>query len=162
MSHSSCSAYSYCNYSSYLGNNRKKGHHPRCECGYRFNCFTANPYEYCKIDKYKCTKCCIASMHKTKQCSECKKLIGVSCYDVCFDMIGTVCKDCNKCTNCGIPFYLTEEGYEFYPGICEICYKDNDRQVKCGKKKCKRYVTINLLIHDENDTFYCDHPQCKK
>lgn len=156
-----CSAGSWCRYSSYLGKNRKKGYHPTCECGFRFNCFSTS-HEYCKIKEYKCTKCCIASMHKSKKCSECHKDVGVSCHDICFDIIGTKCKDCDKCTVCDIPFYKTEHNINYCKGVCQTCYEKNDKQVKCYKRKCKRYIKINLLFDDPNAKYPCHHPMCKK
>jgi len=144
------------------------GHHNRCECGARHNC-GIKPHEYCDIDEYKCRKCCIKSEHRKIKCIECNYAFTVTCkgdYINYFDEFvchENKCEECKKCEHCNTPFFMTGYCYEYYSGACKDCYDENVIHIKCARRKCKKYITINLLDGDNPDIIrFCDDPICKK
>lgn len=155
--HSTCSMLSGCEHTSYAG---LTGHHERCECGFRFNCMS-KPHQYCEKLNI-CTNCCIKQMHRYETCKECNQKIAISCKGIAFDITDGICRDCQICTICMIPYYKTNDGIEYEKGVCQSCYELNTRIVECSKRKCKRRITINLLNDDQNNEYYCNHPCCKK
>lgn len=159
MSHSSCSAYSWCKYTTYYSH-PETGHHQRCSCGYRFSCGTKSN-EYCDTP-YTCTQCCLKAKHKTTMCRSCKRDVPVSCRGICFEIQNGICRDCMRCSECNIPYYKTKTGYEERDSICSDCWRQAERQVACSRRKCKRYVTINTHVDNPDDEQWCGHSRCKR
>lgn len=149
MSFSNCSLMSWCKF-----DESDHGHHKRCKCGFRFNCFSG-PIQYCDTPDT-CTKCCLEQNHHTKKCSGCGRDVPVSCRGICFEMSNDVCRDCQCCSICETPYYKTKAGYQEQNSICGDCWEKSKQRVKCSRRKCKRYV----VVHDTAD-HYCGHPMCK-
>uniref|UniRef100_A0A6C0J6C6 Uncharacterized protein n=1 Tax=viral metagenome TaxID=1070528 RepID=A0A6C0J6C6_9ZZZZ len=167
--YSVCSWGSYCH--NYWDDLKEEGHHKHqiCiekDCAYTFGC-PIKENDYCHVDKWRCTQCCIKGNHAPSIhiCSVCNIPIPTSCTGVVSNSQrdNGKCNTCDVCTVCERKIYLAGQGNAVSDcniRVCQSCYNSNNRHIKCVKRKCERRIISNTYNMKQLSN-KCSHKSCK-